>query len=226
MNIYDQVIFLGYTSFVAVMILLAMFKTKNLGVGFMLLIMMVIVGYIGNIPDYGYGVVSLAMMAIASLITYKFILSEPEGGIRIDLQSIIASGAMFIIVTNFGLDLILYNQFTMVNNAPSIGDAFNITYAWNQALNLLGGQWSFLGYSFAFIEDFFAGVLTVVLFIIGAFTWIGLTLAWIIGVIEFPFALLPAPLSQMLSLIFDIYMAMGMFFGIRFLYTDIKGRTE
>ena len=48
MNIYDQVIFLGYTSFVAVMILLAMFKTKNLGVGFMLLIMMVIVGYIGN----------------------------------------------------------------------------------------------------------------------------------------------------------------------------------
>ena len=67
---------------------------------------------------------------------------------KTDPRSLIMAFAFFTIFADFVLDMIEYSQFTLSNTFPAVSSYLNYSTAWTTALNDLGGNWSFLGYSF------------------------------------------------------------------------------
>jgi hypothetical protein len=132
------------------------------------------------------------------------------------------STVFFVILTNFITSIFLYGKFTTNNPFPSVSTYLSYSAAWSTALNDLGGTWSFLGYSFAFIEDFFVGFLSIFVFIYNIFTFLYLAVVWIFAFISFPFNQLPIPFNTLMNTILYAMIGISFVFAIRVFYTGLS----
>lgn len=131
------------------------------------------------------------------------------------IRDIFMAFAIFVIGVDFFSSFFLYGKFTTTYAFPVVSSYVNYGTAYAKAINDLGGGWTFLGYSLGFIEAFFAGLLSVPIFLYNVFTFVYLAVVYLFTFITFPFALIPYPFNLLFQSIFYLIIGIGFLFGIR-----------
>ena len=91
-------------------------------------------------------------------------------------RSLLMASGFFVVLVDFLVDMTLYGSFAGKTLPPNVSQYLNWGSAVSSATNDLGGSWSFLGYSFGFIEAFFINFLAVFVAVYNFFNFIYLTI--------------------------------------------------
>ena len=137
-------------------------------------------------------------------------------------RSLLMASGFFVVLVDFLVDMTLYGSFAGKTLPPNVSQYLNWCSAVSSATNDLGGSWSFLGYSFGFIESFFINFLAVFIAVYNFFNFIYLTVVWIFALIDYPFSILTSSgnttisnIGTFLTIVFYMLIAISMLFAIQ-----------
>ena len=138
------------------------------------------------------------------------------------IRDLMMAFSVFVVGVDFFSSFFLYGKFSTTYAFPNVSSYLNYGAAYAKAINDLGGGWFFLGYSLSFVESFFAGILSVPIFLYNVFTFVYLAVVWLFTFITFPFSLIPYPFKVLFEAIFYILIGIGFLFGVRIIQTGIS----
>lgn len=221
MNEAQQVIFIVYSILTA---LISLYGLKfGLNAGAFVFNIFALVGYLANIPDYSISLLLMVVMLDAGYIVYKVYLTQgTDRGIRTSPRDLIMGFSVFVLITDFVVSFILYGKFTSSNPFPTVTQYFNYGNAWAQAVNDLGGNWSFLGFSLSFIQYLPIGVLSAFIFLYNVFTFLYLSVSWFLTMITYPFSLMYYPVNVLFEAIIYLMFGIAIAFGIRIAMSGLE----
>ena len=137
-------------------------------------------------------------------------------------RSLLMASGFFVLMVDFLVDMTLYGTFAGKTLPPNVSQYLNWSSAVSTATNDLGGSWSFLGYSFSFIESFFINFLAVFVAIYNFFNFIYQGIVWTFSLIDYPFSVLTSSgnttisnIGTFLTIVFYMLIAVSMLFAIQ-----------
>ncbi len=145
---------------------------------------------------------------------------------KTDARTFILGISLFVLLTDFLMDFLEYNSFTLTQSFPNVANYLSVGAAWTTASNDLGGNWAFLGFSLAFIKNFFIGILFIPAFLYNLVSYIFNVISFVISFITYPFAQLPSPFNTLFDLAFGLSLAIVLVFSIRTFIGSLSGGND
>lgn len=137
-------------------------------------------------------------------------------------RSLLMASGFFVLMVDFLVDMTLYGTYAGKSLPPNVSKYLNWGSAVSTATNDLGGNWSFLGYSFSFIEAFFINFLAVFIAVYNFFNFIYNGIVWVFDLIDYPFSVLTTSsnttisnIGTFLTIVFYMLIAISMLFAIQ-----------